>query len=29
MDVHSIGIPELFAMMVIALIGAGWRQLRR
>jgi hypothetical protein len=26
---HSIGVPELFAMLVIVLIGAGWRQLRR
>jgi hypothetical protein len=26
---HGIGMPELFVMLVIAVLGAGWRQLRR
>jgi hypothetical protein len=26
---HGIGLPELIAMLVIVLLGAGWRQLRR
>jgi hypothetical protein len=26
---HGIGMPELVAILVIVLIGAGWRQLRR
>jgi len=25
----GIGMPELFVMLVIAVLGAGWRQLRR
>ena len=25
----GIGIPELFLIMVVALLGAGWRRLRR
>jgi hypothetical protein len=29
MEFHGIGVPELFAMLVIAAIGAGFRQLRR
>lgn len=26
---HRIGIPELVLMLVLALIGAGWRRLTR
>ena len=25
----GIGMPELFLIMVVALLGAGWRRLRR
>jgi len=25
----GIGLPELFLIMVVALLGAGWRRLRR
>jgi len=25
----NLGLPELFLILVVALLGAGWRRLRR